>query len=314
MTRIVAILAFDEMEALDFAGPFEVFTTATRVAERWGEDAPFEVLSIAGSERVRARAGLNVVVDRSFVDLNYADVVVVPGGVTSDVERDQSALDWLVSVGEGAELVASVCTGAFVLAAAGVATTEAVTTHWEDADDLATRYPRLDVRRSVRWVDAGRLVTSAGISAGIDMSLHLVERLTSRVLAEATARQMDYDWREVAKGPGPTASPVVTVFRSRLRPGVERAYGDVAAEMSRLVRTMPGFVDEKFYLSPDGERVTIVRFTDADAQRAWSRHESHRAAQERGRREFYSWYDISVGGADYARVFGVAVEPPQSSA
>ena len=303
MTRSVAILAFDEMEALDFAGPFEVFTTAARVARRWGEESPFEVLSVSDAERVRARAGLNIVVDRSLVDLNYADVVVVPGGLTAEVERDAAVMDWLAVVCPGAELVASVCTGVFLLAAAGVVTSEAVTTHWEDLDDLAARYPRLDVRRSDRWVDEGRLVTSAGISAGIDMSLHLVQRLASRELAEATARQMDYHWRDE---PRSSSSSVVTVFRSRLRPGVEDAYGRVASEMSALVRTMPGFVDEKFYVAPDGERVTIVRFTDAGALGAWARQRDHLAAQERGRREFYAWYDISVGAADYARTFADA--------
>jgi transcriptional regulator GlxA family with amidase domain len=83
----------------------------------------------------------------------------------------------------------------FVLAVAGIVTTEEVTTHWEDVDELLTRFPDLRVRRDVRWVDQGRVVTSAGISAGIDMSLYLVQRLASFELAEATARQMDYDWR-----------------------------------------------------------------------------------------------------------------------
>jgi heme-degrading monooxygenase HmoA len=97
---------------------------------------------------------------------------------------------------------------------------------------------------------------------------------------------------------------IVTVFRSRLRPGVEDAYGEVADEMSRLVRAMDGFVDEKFYTSPDEERVTIVRFRDRESQRAWAELPQHVAAQRRGRDEFYTWYDISVSVESYQRTFG----------
>jgi heme-degrading monooxygenase HmoA len=87
---------------------------------------------------------------------------------------------------------------------------------------------------------------------------------------------------------------VVTVFRSRLRPGVESAYKEVAAEMSRLVQLTEGFIDEKFYESPDGERVTIARFADLASEQAWATNPEHLAAQRRGRDEFYSWYDIAI--------------------
>jgi heme-degrading monooxygenase HmoA len=87
---------------------------------------------------------------------------------------------------------------------------------------------------------------------------------------------------------------VVTVFRSRLRPGVESAYREVAVEMSRLVRLTDGFIDEKFYEAPDGERVTIARFADLASEQAWAANPEHLAAQRRGRDEFYSWYDIAV--------------------
>lgn len=96
---------------------------------------------------------------------------------------------------------------------------------------------------------------------------------------------------------------IVTVFRSRLRPGVEDEYGRVAREMSELVHSMDGFLDEVFYSSPDGERVTIVRFADQASHRAWAEQPDHLAAQRRGREEFYSWYDISVCDETYGRVF-----------
>jgi heme-degrading monooxygenase HmoA len=95
----------------------------------------------------------------------------------------------------------------------------------------------------------------------------------------------------------------VTVFRSRLRPGVEEPYQEVAAQMSAFVRSMNGFIDQTFYRSEDGERVTIVRFRDRDSHRAWAQHPEHLAAQRRGREDFYSWYDISVSEETYQRVF-----------
>ena len=187
MTRSVCILAFDQMEALDFAGPSEVLTTANRMAQRLGLDQPFAVSSVAGASTIRTRAGLTILADRLLRDVADVDVVVVPGGATSDVEHDVGVRTWLASVAPRPDVVASVCTGVFLLAAAGVVTDQEVTTHWEDVDELSERYPDLRVRRDVRRVDQGSLVTSAGISAGIDMSLHLVERLVSTVLAVATA-------------------------------------------------------------------------------------------------------------------------------
>jgi heme-degrading monooxygenase HmoA len=96
---------------------------------------------------------------------------------------------------------------------------------------------------------------------------------------------------------------IVTVFRSRLQPGVEGDYQQVAGEMSRIAHSMDGFVDEKFYTSSDGERVTIVRFADRECHRAWAVQPDHVRAQHRGRSEFYSWYDISVSEESYHRSF-----------
>ncbi len=101
---------------------------------------------------------------------------------------------WLRRVSSPARLTASVCTGAFLLAQAGLLEGRQATTHWEDIDAFAARYPQVVVRRAVPWVDEGDVVTSAGIAAGIDMSLHLVERLHGCDLARATARQMEYPW------------------------------------------------------------------------------------------------------------------------
>jgi len=196
-TLRVLILAFDGVEALDFAGPFEVFTTASRVHARQhpGQPALFDVKSVAAAQAVQARAGLRLLADHTLADAPAADVLVVPGGVVDAPLASPETLAWIGAQAAGARIASSVCTGAFLLAQAGVLQADArVTTHWEDIAELRERFPRLDVVDDVRWVDNGRIVTSAGISAGIDMSLHLVERLAGRDLALRTARQMDFAW------------------------------------------------------------------------------------------------------------------------
>jgi transcriptional regulator GlxA family with amidase domain len=107
----------------------------------------------------------------------------------------ESVIDWIAARARTAALTASVCTGAFLLARAGLLDGRRVTTHWEDVGDLRRMFPALKVEEGPRWIDEGAIVTSAGISAGIDMSLHLVERRGGEALALRTARQMDYDWR-----------------------------------------------------------------------------------------------------------------------
>jgi heme-degrading monooxygenase HmoA len=97
---------------------------------------------------------------------------------------------------------------------------------------------------------------------------------------------------------------IVTVFRSRLRPGIEDSYDEVAMRMSSLVEQTDGFIDQKFYMSPDGERVTVVRFRDLESHQTWAQHPEHQRAQRRGREEFYSWYDISISQEMHSRTFG----------
>ena len=193
----VAILVFDEVEALDLGGPYEVFTTASRMYQRLnpGAPAPFAVQCVARTlAPVRARAGLRVLPDADFASAPAPDVLIVPGGVVDAAAACPATRAWVAQAAVGAQITASVCTGAFILAAAGVLTEGPVTTHWEDIADLRAQFPQLDVREHVRWVDQGARVTSAGISAGIDMSLHLVTRLLGATLSERTARQMDTPW------------------------------------------------------------------------------------------------------------------------
>jgi transcriptional regulator GlxA family with amidase domain len=196
-TRNVGIYLFPETEALDFAGPFEVFTTATRVSRRLfpSLDSPFHVFSVAAStSEVQARAGLRITPDHALDDHPPIDVLVVPGGVIDAELSKPAVLQWVARCAAEAECVASICTGAFILAQARVIVSGAVTTHWEDQAALAAMFPALDVIQGPRWVQQGSRFTSAGISAGMDLSLHLVSHLCSEQLAVATAHQMDYPW------------------------------------------------------------------------------------------------------------------------
>jgi transcriptional regulator GlxA family with amidase domain len=124
------------------------------------------------------------------------DVLIVPGGDVSQVIERCEVIAWIRDQAHSVSILASVCTGAFLLAKAGLPDGLVVTTHWEDQHDLQAQFPALSLRADVSWVDCGKIVTSGGISAGIDMSLHLVERLAGRQLALATARQMEYRWNE----------------------------------------------------------------------------------------------------------------------
>lgn len=196
----VGILLFDDVELLDMAGPYEVFTTASRVHARTqaaGADPLFTVTTLARTTSpVRARAGLQLTPDATLAHHPALDCALVPGGVVNAELRQPQTLDWIAAQRRTARVVASVCTGALLLAEAGVLDGLAATTHWEDLDELRALRPAVQVREGVRWVDEGAVVTSAGISAGIDMCLHLVARLHSRDLALRTARQMDYDWKD----------------------------------------------------------------------------------------------------------------------
>lgn len=199
MTRTIGIYVFDDVEVLDFAGPYEVFTCATRVAAKLapGSDAPFRVRTIGQrSTMLRARAGLSVFPEADFGNAGRIDVLIVPGGVVAAEQDKQEVIRWIAATAPDCELVASVCTGAFLLAQAGLLDGQEVTTHWEDIADLRSAFPRLKVIGERRWIDNGRIVTSGGISAGMDMSLHLVARLASHELAARTALQMEYDWNE----------------------------------------------------------------------------------------------------------------------
>ena len=189
--RSVALLVFDDVEVLDFAGPFEVFSVTSEI----NGVRPFAVQVVA--ERlapIRARNGLSVNPDAAIADVTTADILIVPGGQGTRREIHNSAMvEWIASIATNAELVLSVCTGSFLLAKAGLLAGLTATTHHHTFDVLRELAPDTTVVEDRRFVDNGKVVTSGGISAGIDMSLHIVARLLGEETAVRTARHMEYD-------------------------------------------------------------------------------------------------------------------------
>lgn len=195
----VGILVFDDVEILDFSGPYEVFSTAARVHGKSNGHGPaghlFKCFLVAPAmQPVRARGGMKVLPDCVLTPSADLDVLLVPGGDVAAILKNDAVIQWIAAQSQGTAIMASVCTGAFLLAKAGLLNGLDVTTHWEDQDELQAVFPSLNVKPGAAWIDCGKVVTSGGISAGIDMSLHLVERLAGRSLADATARQMEYRW------------------------------------------------------------------------------------------------------------------------
>jgi len=197
--RQVGILIFDGVEVLDFCGPFEVFSVARRPGENSEEQRLFNVRTIAEERRtIRTTGGLLVEPHLAINDGDaetHFDLLVVPGGQGTRRERlNAPLLDWIAAQDRQTELTTSVCTGAFLLAERGILDGKRATTHWASVGWMRDQYPAVTMLDDVRYVDEGRVVTSAGISAGIDMSLHVVSRLHGEETAAWTARRMEYDW------------------------------------------------------------------------------------------------------------------------
>lgn len=189
----VAVLIFDGMEVLDFAGPFEVFGVARDAQGAFG----FEVFTVALATRtIVARNGLRVLPHVSAADMGRVDILVVPGGFGSRREmRDEDSLAFVRRVSAEAQATLSVCTGALILGAAGLLRGLKATTHFGALDELRA-LDCAEVRPDARVVDNGHILTSAGISAGIDGALHLVSRCMGMACAVETARYMQYDWSQ----------------------------------------------------------------------------------------------------------------------
>jgi len=186
-------LLFNEVEVLDFAGPFEVLSLA--------EDASthqklFSINTVAQTrESISARNGLKVLPDYDFDNAPDFDLLIVPGGYgAEEIEvHNATLLDWLKQRAAITLTLASVCTGAFLLAKAGLLNGKRATTHWMDLDRLEQEYPLVFVQRDVKFVDEGDILTAGGISAGINLSFHLLKKFYGAEVAQQTAKRMEYE-------------------------------------------------------------------------------------------------------------------------
>lgn len=192
----IGILIFDDVEVLDFCGPFEVFSVAAALAKAADKEPALTVFTLAeraDGQAIRCVGGLRVQPEYSLDHHPPIDLLVVPGGWGTRREIDNTRLiDWIRAQAAQAQLTTSVCTGAFLLGRAGLLEGHKVTTHWGSIERLRASLPNVTVLENIRYVDEGNIVTSAGISAGIDMALHLVARLHGEDLARQTARRMEY--------------------------------------------------------------------------------------------------------------------------
>jgi transcriptional regulator GlxA family with amidase domain len=232
--RNVAILVYEGVELLDFAGPGEVFSAAHGPSGRG-----FRPYTVAKSRApVTSQGFVTLTPQHTLADCPAPDIVVVPGGNVPDEDRE--LVEWLRRAAGSAELVMTVCNGAFLAAEAGLLAGGEATTHHGSLEGLTARYPDVRVLTNRRFVDRGRVLTSAGVSAGIDGALHVVTRLLGEESARNAARYMEYDWRPEAIAaqhaePGRTVGEGVGAeLAARVKAvGLERALAEYRADPER---------------------------------------------------------------------------------
>ncbi len=195
MARIVLLMLFDDVDTLDFSGPLEVFSIT---GQRATGPVPFSVTTVAERQLppVTTRSGLRITPYYTYANAPQADILIVPGGLGARHERHNPVtVNFIRQQARGAELVFSVCTGALLLGAAGLLDGLRATTHHRALDELAETAPGCSIVRDARYVDNGQIITSAGITAGIDTALYVVSRLINRDTALETARHLEYRWQ-----------------------------------------------------------------------------------------------------------------------
>jgi len=193
----VGILIFPNVEVLDFCGPFEVFSVTRLNEERRREEpSPFDVVLVAETlATVTATGGLKVQPDHAVASVPHLDILVVPGGWgTRAAIHNQTLLDFIRVHARAVETLTSVCTGAMLLGHAGLLDGRHATTHWRSLDWMRESFPQVRVEDQMHVVEDGNVLTSAGISAGIDMALRVVSRYCGEPVGRATARHMEYPY------------------------------------------------------------------------------------------------------------------------
>jgi len=181
----IGVLVFEGVEDIDIAGPMEVF-----------EASGYHIFTVSRDGRpVKAGSGMSIAPDYDFANAPKADVLVLPGGDVNSLVADERVVTWARQAGMQSRTVMSVCNGAFLLAKTGLLDGHSATTTAHHLSRLAREYPNVRVARDRRYVDEGRIITTGGLSSGIDGALHLVEREEGELRAEETARYMEYDWK-----------------------------------------------------------------------------------------------------------------------
>lgn len=193
-TRNVAIVIYQGVEVLDFTGPSQVFASAAQYGAR-GQEKAFNVYTVAKTkEPIVSHDFLNIVPNYGIADAPKPDVIVLPGGSSQNVIDDAAWMAWVKSSADGADNVLTVCTGAFIAGKAGLLEGIEATTWYNAVPGLAKEFPNTRVIPGRRFIDSGKIITTAGVSAGIDGSLHYVARTLGRYVADRTAEYMEYKW------------------------------------------------------------------------------------------------------------------------
>lgn len=188
--RNVAILLFNDAEVLDFAGPFEVFSVASQVHDF----KLFNVFTIAQSKKpISAVNGLKVVPDHSIENHPKFDILIIPGGQgTTPLLEEKEVIDWVKTVHSTTEITMSICSGSRILGVLGLLDNLEYCTHHQVYDDMKKIVPTGMPQKHKRYINVGKIHTTGGISAGIDASFDIVEKLHGKKVAEATAKYMEY--------------------------------------------------------------------------------------------------------------------------
>jgi len=193
-TKNVAIVIYQGVEILDFAGPAEVFSSASFNGAN-GNERAFNVYTVSKTKAPIVSQGfIDVTPDYSIADAPKPDIIVLPGGASNNVISDAEWMEWVKTSAEGADNILTVCTGAFIAGKLGYLDGLDVTTFYNAIPGLAEEFPKARVQPGRRFIDNGKIITTAGVSAGIDGSLHLVARTLGRYVADRTAEYMEYAW------------------------------------------------------------------------------------------------------------------------
>lgn len=280
-TRNVAIVIWDGAEVLDWAGPSEVFAAAAQLASH-GDQPAFLVYTVSKTKQTIVSQGfVDVIPDYDIETAPKPDIIVLPGGGTTLVTNDPTFLAWVGNAAREAEVAISVCTGAFILGEVGLLKDCDATTWYNAVPTLQKRFPQARVQPGRRFVDNGRVVTTAGVSAGIDGSLHVIARLLGKYVADRTAEYMEYRWtpESYLGSQYPVLNPSLDERgRRRQQAGIYLREGDNVAAISlleALVVEEPG--DTTTWMQLAGAYYREKRYAQATAAY------DHAATSPRGR-------------------------------